>query len=70
MISFLKKLLGGESRDSRNVEGPKSAGNGKASGELVEFVEFVAKSLVDEPGRVSVSTVEKEHLSFHQRTDV
>lgn len=66
MISFLKKLWGGESRDTRSVEVPKSAGNGKASGELVEFVEYVAKSLVDEPGRVSVSTVDKGRLEILQ----
>lgn len=58
-------MLGGESRPNDGVEVAKGE-NTKASGELVKFVEFVAKSLVDEPGRVAISIVDKGRLEILQ----
>lgn len=77
MISLIKSLFGGSSAAQKEDRKATSPGDSKPpaaasaapdDSNVAEFVEFVVKSLVDNPGDVVVKTVEKDRLSVFEIT--
>lgn len=70
-FGFLKKIFGSSSNtptDTKKENTIPKRKDGKVEADIVEFVKFVVKSLVDAPEKVSVETVENGNIERIQIT--